>query len=80
MPQSELKSKYNLFLNPSHTIIGVAKKINMDIILQLEELPKKARAKTLAKGSKIPSANSFIHSDSDEELLQSLENPRKLTP
>ena len=68
--QDELKSRYFLFLNPSHTIIGVAKKLNKDIILQLEEVKKTVTKTKPTKRSRVPSANSFIHSDSDEELLR----------
>jgi hypothetical protein len=68
--QDELKSRYFLFLNPNHTIIGVAKKLNKDIILQLEEVKRTLTKAKPSKRSRVPSANSFIHSDSDEELLR----------
>ena len=68
--QEELKSRYFLFLNPSHTIIGVAKKLNKEIILQMEEVKRTLTKAKPTKSSRVPSANSFIHSDSDEELLR----------
>jgi len=70
MIQPELKSRYFLFINPSHTIVGVAKKLNKQITLELEEKIKKERTKAVTRGSKVPSSNSFIQSDSDEELLR----------
>ena len=57
MIQPELKSRYFLFLNPSHTIVGVAKKINKQVTLELEVTIKKERVKGPPRGSKIPSVN-----------------------
>ena len=69
--QPELKSRYFLFLNPSHTIVGVAKKLNKQITLELEQKIKKEKERTKTeRRSRVPSANSFIQSDSDEELLR----------